>query len=99
MHKKSSQRRNAKRPLQEARIVLRDLRKLEHAMGLEGKDENLTDPIFTLNSLALQNYNRCMVYTLQFPQNSRCSGPAMIAPFDVFEEDAAGPMWIGEAHS
>jgi hypothetical protein len=23
----------------------------------------------------------------------------MIAPFDVFEEDAAGPMWIGEAHS
>jgi hypothetical protein len=23
----------------------------------------------------------------------------MIAPFDVFEEDAAGPMWMGEVHS
>jgi hypothetical protein len=23
----------------------------------------------------------------------------MIAPFDVFEKDAAGPMWIGEANS
>jgi hypothetical protein len=23
----------------------------------------------------------------------------MIAPFDLFEEDAAGPRWIGEVHS
>jgi hypothetical protein len=23
----------------------------------------------------------------------------MIAPFDVFEEDAAGPVWLGEVHS
>jgi hypothetical protein len=23
----------------------------------------------------------------------------MIAPFDVFEDDPAGPMWIGEANS